>query len=120
MSGTLKEIVFDCKRAATLARFWAQVLTGYAVPMTTRRSPVSPSSATRPKPIQSCWSTDRARRSASRKSSAAARRAASISMSRCRTDQRLIGLGASVDREADGYTVMADPEGNLFCVVEPR
>ena len=33
---------------------------------------------------------------------------------------RLIGLGASVDREADRYTVMADPEGNLFCVVEPR
>lgn len=23
MSGTLKEIVFDCRRAAPLARFWA-------------------------------------------------------------------------------------------------
>ena len=31
---------------------------------------------------------------------------------------RLIGLGASVEREADGYTVMHDPEGNQFCVVE--
>ena len=31
MSGTLKEIVFDCKRAAPLARFWAQVLAGHAV-----------------------------------------------------------------------------------------
>lgn len=31
---------------------------------------------------------------------------------------RLIGLGASVLREADGYTVMADPEGNHFCLVD--
>ena len=88
MSGTLKEIVFDCKRAAQLARFWAQVLAGYAV------RPYDNEEITRlaklgytQKPIQSCWSTDPARRSASRKSSAAARRAVSISMSRCRTDQ---------------------------------
>ena len=33
---------------------------------------------------------------------------------------RLLGLGAAVQREADGYTVMSDPEGNQFCVVEAR
>ncbi len=31
---------------------------------------------------------------------------------------RALGLGASVVREADGYTVMADPEGNHFCLVD--
>ena len=34
--------------------------------------------------------------------------------------ERLLGRGASVQREADGYTVMSDPEGNQFCVVEVR
>jgi hypothetical protein len=31
---------------------------------------------------------------------------------------RLIALGASALREAHGYTVMADPEGNHFCLVD--
>ena len=31
---------------------------------------------------------------------------------------RLCALGASLRREAEGYTVLADPEGNAFCVVE--
>lgn len=33
--------------------------------------------------------------------------------------RRLAALGAAVVREADGYVVMADPEGNWFCVVGP-
>ena len=33
---------------------------------------------------------------------------------------RLLGLGAQVRDEYDGYTVMLDPEGNAFCVVDPR
>ena len=31
---------------------------------------------------------------------------------------RLIALGATVARVAEGYTVMHDPEGNAFCVAE--
>lgn len=31
---------------------------------------------------------------------------------------RLTALGASLKREAEGYTVLCDPEGNEFCVVE--
>lgn len=31
---------------------------------------------------------------------------------------RLIGLGAGVIRDADGYTVLSDPEGNHFCLVD--
>jgi hypothetical protein len=33
---------------------------------------------------------------------------------------RLIGLGATIARELDGCTVMRDPEGNNFCLVDPR
>ena len=32
--------------------------------------------------------------------------------------QRIRSLGGDVVREADGYTVMRDPEGNQFCLVE--
>jgi catechol 2,3-dioxygenase-like lactoylglutathione lyase family enzyme len=37
--------------------------------------------------------------------------------------QRLIGLGATLYRErkkGEDFTVLADPEGNLFCVVDAR
>lgn len=30
---------------------------------------------------------------------------------------RLVGLGASVDEERNGYTIMRDPGGLVFCVV---
>jgi predicted enzyme related to lactoylglutathione lyase len=33
---------------------------------------------------------------------------------------RLVDLGATVAREAEGYTVLRDPEGNNFCVLERR
>ena len=32
---------------------------------------------------------------------------------------RLEAIGATIQREESGYTVMLDPEGNVFCVVEP-
>ena len=34
--------------------------------------------------------------------------------------RRLLALGAKVQREADGYTVLLDPEGNQFCVAQAR
>lgn len=33
---------------------------------------------------------------------------------------RLVALGATRMREAEGYTVLRDPEGNQFCVVAKR
>lgn len=33
---------------------------------------------------------------------------------------RLLSLGASVQREEAAYTVLQDPEGNAFCVQETR
>jgi len=32
----------------------------------------------------------------------------------------LCALGATVDRESPDYTVMQDPEGNQFCIVESK
>lgn len=37
---------------------------------------------------------------------------------RNRERARLLQLGASVVRKAEGYTVMADPEGNHFCLLD--
>ena len=37
---------------------------------------------------------------------------------RAREVERLVALGGRVVREFDGWTVMADPEGNEFCVCE--
>ena len=33
---------------------------------------------------------------------------------------RLVALGATVAREEASYTVLRDPEGNAFCVVEAK
>ncbi|MFO1142042.1 MAG: VOC family protein [Amaricoccus sp.] len=33
---------------------------------------------------------------------------------------RLVGLGARLLRRAEGYLVLADPEGNQFCLVAAR
>ena len=125
MSGTLKEIVFDCKRAAPLARFWAQVLAGYAVrpyddEAITRLAKLGYTPETDPivlvdgpGPSLCFHEIERGR--------AQGRIHLDVEVSNRSAERaRLIGLGASVDREAEGYTVMADPEGNLFCVVEPR
>lgn len=123
MSGMLKEIVFDCSRAAPLARFWAEVIEGYAVRayddeeiarlaalgLTPETDPVVMVDG--PGPTLCFHEIERGRVQGRihldvRVADRAAERA------------RLIGIGASVLREADGYTVMVDPEGNHFCLVD--
>jgi hypothetical protein len=123
MSGILKEIVFDCKRAAPLARFWAQVIDGYAVRaydeeeiarlaglgLTPETDPVVMVDG--PGPTLCFHEIERGR--------VQGRIHLDVKVAdRAGERVRLIGLGASVVREADGYTVMADPEGNHFCLVE--
>lgn len=123
MSGLLKEIVFDCKRAAPLARFWAQVLTGYAVRayddeeiarlaalgLTRDTDPVVMVDG--PGPTLCFREIERGR--------VQGRIHLDVKVTdRAAERARLIGLGAGVVREADGYTVLADPEGNHFCLVD--
>ena len=123
MSGTLKEIVFDCSRPAPLARFWAALIEGYAVRayddeeiarlaalgFTPETDPVVMVDG--PGPTLCFHEIERGRvQGRIHLDVKVANRAAERA--------RLIGLGASVVREADGYTVMADPEGNHFCLVD--
>jgi hypothetical protein len=123
MSGALKEIVFDCRRPAPLARFWTAVLTGYAVRaydegeigrlaslgFTPETDPVVMVDG--PGPTLCFHQIERAR--------VQGRIHLDVLVDdRSKECARLCALGASVVREADGYTVMADPEGNHFCLVE--
>lgn len=120
----LREIVFDCARPARLARFWAAVLDGYAVRvydeaeiarlaargLTPETDPVVLVDG--PGPIL-CFQL------AARPNSVKGRLHLDVATSDRRSEvARLVGLGASIAREADGYTVMHDPEGNAFCVAE--
>lgn len=123
MSGSLKEIVFDCNRAAPLARFWAELLEGYAVRayddeeiarlaalgFTPETDPVVMVDG--PGPTLCFHEIERGR--------VQGRIHLDIKVAnRAAERARLIELGAAVLREADGYTVMADPEGNHFCLVD--
>lgn len=121
--GRLKEIVFDCRHAAPLARFWAALLDDYEVRpyddgeitrlarlgFTPETDPVVMVDG--PGPTLCFHEIERGRVQGR------------IHLDVAVTDRyaerdRAIGMGGSVVREADGYTVMADPEGNCFCLVD--
>ena len=122
--GKLREIVFDADHPAALARFWVEVLDGYAIRpyddaeiarlaalgFTPETDPTVMVDG--PGPIL-CFQVMPGERHARNRVhldiSVPDRRAAVT---------RLVGLGASIARELDGCTVMRDPEGNNFCVVD--
>lgn len=121
--GRLKEIVFDCTRAAPLARFWAALLEDYAVRayddeeiarlaglgLTPDTDPVVMVDG--PGPSLCFHEIERGR--------VQGRIHLDVAVGDREAEKaRALGLGASVVREADGYTVMADPEGNHFCLVD--
>lgn len=119
----LKDIVVDSTHPAALARFWASALEGYAVrayddaeiarlaalgltPETDVSVMVDGPGTTL------CFHLiDPPRHTGSRLhlDVLAADPAAEIA--------RLTTLGATHVRDGDGYTVLADPEGNRFCVM---
>lgn len=121
--GKLKEIVFDCRRAAPLARFWAALLEGYAVRayddeeiarlaglgFTPETDPVVMVDG--PGPTLCFHEIERGRAQGKIHLDVAV-------ADRSAERRRVLDLGASVVREAEGYTVMADPEGNRFCLVD--
>jgi hypothetical protein len=124
--GRLQEIVFESRSAPTLARFWAAALDFYAVRpydraeierlaalgLTPETDPTvlvdgpGPSLCFHQVPERN-YTNNRVHLDI-----AAPDRAAEV--------ERLLALGARVQREADGYTVMLDPEGNQFCVAQSR
>lgn len=121
----LKDIVVDADHPAALARFWAAALDGYAV------APYDDAEIARLAALGLTPETDtsvmvegpgprlcfhlmpgpRAQRNRLHLDLVAADREAEIG--------RLLTLGAARSREGDGYTVLRDPEGNPFCVVDP-
>lgn len=125
--GTLREIVFDADHPAALARFWVTLLDGYAIRpygddeiaslaamgLTPETDPTVLLDG--PGPIV-CFQTfpgsKRQPRNRVHLDIAVSDRAAEVA--------RLIGLGACIARELDGCTVMRDPEGNNFCIVDRR
>jgi hypothetical protein len=121
--GQLNQIVFDCRRAPPLARFWATLLDGYAVRAyddaeITRLAGLGLAPDTDPVvmvdgpgPTLCFHEIERGRLQG--------RIHLDIDVRDRLTEvRRLLGLGATVVREAEGYTVMADPEGNHFCLVD--
>jgi hypothetical protein len=123
--GTLKDIVVDAAHPAALARFWAAALDGYAIRAyddeeIARLAALGFTPETDPSVFVDgpgpsfCFHT----RSGERRP-APGRVHIDISTSDRQAEiARLEGLGGSVTREAEGYTVMRDPEGNNFCLVD--
>jgi hypothetical protein len=124
--GVIHEIVFDCNNPAELARFWAKLLDGYDVRpyeeeeiarlATLGLTPETDTTVMVDGPGPSfCFQNVDGR---------------VYDNNRVHLDietedrggdvERLKEAGASVDRVLPTYTVMRDPEGNQFCLVDQR
>ena len=123
---TVREIVFDSVRPSALARFWAAVLDGYEVrpydnAEVERLAAKGLTPETDPSvAVDGPGPTLFFQQVQERKT---ARNRVHLDIeadSRRREVERLCALGASIRREAEGRTVLKDPEGNEFCVVERR
>ncbi len=122
----LKEIVIDARHPAALARFWAAALDGYAVRAYDAaeiarlaalgfRPETDPAvMVDGPGPSLCFQHTDAPKTARNRVHMDV------LAASRPVEVARLAALGARVRDEHDGFTVMLDPEGNEFCVVDPR
>lgn len=123
----LREIVIDCAHPASLARFWSAVLDDWAIrpyddAEIARLAGLGLTPETDPTValdgpnglVIFCCEVPEPKRGKNRLhlDVTAADRGAEV--------ERLVELGATVLAEADGWTVMGDPEGNEFCVADPR
>ncbi|WP_375599970.1 VOC family protein [Devosia sp. Naph2] len=123
--GAIHEIVFDCAEPAVLASFWANLLEGYALRETQTDQALSlalgldPDVPTimvidGPGPSICFQNVDGQRPDNNRVhfDVQVGDRAAEV--------ERLKAAGATVDRVLPTYTVMRDPEGNQFCLIDQR
>ena len=120
----LKEIVFESRNPSALARFWAQVLDGYAVRAydadeIARLAGLGLTPETDPSVMVDgpgpslCFHQVPGRDDRSNRLHLDVR-----TQDRRAEVARLTALGATIARETPDYTVMKDPEGNQFCVVQ--
>lgn len=124
LMGLLKEIVVDADLPSRLARFWAAAIDGYAVRpydagevarlatlgLTPETDPVVMVDGPGPTLCFQKREGPRSGRNRVHLDIATGDRPAEVA--------RLLGLGATVVREAGTYTVLRDPEGNNFCVAD--
>lgn len=121
----IRDIVIDCTDAPALARFWAAALDGYDVrsydaeeiARLAERGFTPESDPTvavdGPGPTLFLQRVAEPKRSRNR---------VHLDLTggpRSEEVSRLCGLGATVRDEHEGFTVMQDPEGNEFCVLDP-
>ena len=123
--GRIHEIVFDCDKPARLAQFWAGLLDGYAVRdydevEVTRLAALGLTPETDPTVMVDgpgpsiCFQNVEGRRYDNN------RLHLDIEVSdRDAAVERLRLAGAKAVRVLPKYTVMLDPEGNQFCLVDP-
>ena len=124
--GAIHEIVFDCEEPATLAHFWANLLEGYSVRQVDATDaalsvalgldPTVPTTVLIDGPGPSiCFQNVNGQRPDNNRvhfDVEVDERAAEV--------DRLKQAGATVDRVLPTYTVMRDPEGNQFCLIDRR
>jgi hypothetical protein len=122
----IRDIVIDALEPAVLARFWEAALDGYAVRpydgaeiarlVAIGRTPETDPSVALDGPGPTIWLQETAEPKTSRNrvhlDLVGAPRAVEV--------ERLRALGATVRDEHDTYSVLRDPEGNEFCVLEPE
>ena len=124
--GRLREIVVDCTHPAALARFWAARLDGYAVRAydeaeIARLAALGLTPETDPTVLVDgpgpllCFQRVEGRHYDNNRVhldiAVADRQAATAAALRD---------GGTLVREADGYSVLKDPEGNQFCLVDRK
>ncbi|AGM09689.1 VOC family protein [Amycolatopsis keratiniphila] len=121
----LRDVVFDCRHPASLARFWAAALDGYEIApyeeeeLDRLRSLGFSGPEEDPSVLVEAASGPRLFFNLVPESK--------VVKNRVHLDltgdsvERLVGLGAHVlAQPEDGLVVLADPEGNEFCLVTPR
>ena len=123
--GRIHEIVFDCDKPARMAQFWAGLLDGHAVrdydeAEVTRLAALGLTPETDPTVMVDgpgpsiCFQNVEGRRYDNN------RLHLDIEVSdRNAAVERLRLAGAKAVRVLPKYTVMLDPEGNQFCLVDP-
>lgn len=125
----IRDLVFDCRHPASLARFWAAVLDGYDVApyddaelarlraagiYDTEDDPsvlVEPAPGTGPRMFFQLVGESKVVKNRLHLDLASADVAAEIG--------RLVSLGARVLAEHERWVTMADPEDNEFCIMRP-
>ena len=124
--GVLKDIVIDCRNAPSLARFWAGLLDGYAVRayddaeiarlaeqgLTPESDPNVALDGPGPTLFFQEVPEPKAAKNRLHLDVEVADRVAEV--------ERLTAKGATAIAQLDTWTVLRDPEGNEFCLTDPR